>query len=87
LTNALKFIASSGIKIVAATEKGTKNYTEASLTEPIAIIMGAEDVGVAPEHLRLCDDMVKIPLLGSIDSLNVSVAAGVLMYEVVRQRG
>lgn len=87
LTNALKFIVSSGIKLVAATEKGTKNYTEASLTEPIAIIMGAEDVGVAPEHLRLCDEMVKIPLLGSIDSLNVSVAAGVLMYEVVRQRG
>ncbi len=87
LGNALKFLVSSGIKLVAATEKATKNYTEASMTEPIAIIMGAEDEGVSPDHLRLCDDMVRIPMLGTIDSLNVSVAAGVLIYEAVRQRG
>lgn len=86
LTNVLKFLASSGIKIVAATEKANQNYTDISMTEPVAIIMGAEDEGVAPEHLRICDDMVKIPLLGSIDSLNVSVAAGILIYEAVRQR-
>jgi 23S rRNA (guanosine2251-2'-O)-methyltransferase len=87
LGNALKFLVSSGIKIVAASEKATRNYTEAVMTEPIAIIMGAEDEGVNPDHLRLCDEMVSIPMLGSIDSLNVSVAAGVLIYEVVRQRG
>ena len=86
LTNVLKFLVSSGIKLVAATEKASKNYTEATLTEPIAIIMGAEDEGVAPEHLRLCDDMVSIPVMGTIDSLNVSVAAGVLIYEALRQR-
>ena len=86
LGNALKFLVSSGIKLVAATEKASKTYTEASLTEPIAIIMGAEDVGVSTDHLRLCDDRVSIPLLGTIDSLNVSVAAGVLIYEAVRQR-
>jgi 23S rRNA (guanosine2251-2'-O)-methyltransferase len=86
LGNALKFIVSSGIKIVAASEKATKNYTEAVMTEPIAIIMGAEDEGVNPDHLRLCDEMVSIPMLGTIDSLNVSVAAGVLIYEAVRQR-
>ena len=86
LTNVLKFLASSGIKIVAATEKASMNYTESSMTEPIAIVMGSEDEGVAPEHLRICDDMIRIPLLGSIDSLNVSVAAGVLIYEAVRQR-
>lgn len=87
LTDALKYIASSGIKIVAATEKATQNYTEASMSEPLAIVMGSEDEGVAAENLRICDDMVRIPMLGTIDSLNVSVAAGILIYEAVRQRG
>jgi 23S rRNA (guanosine2251-2'-O)-methyltransferase len=86
LTNVLKYLTSSGIKLIAATEKATKNYTEASMTEPIAIIMGSEDEGVSPEHLRICEDMVRIPLMGAIESLNVSVAAGVLIYEAVRQR-
>ena len=87
LTTALKFIASSGIKVIAASEKATQNYTEVSMTEPLAIVMGSEDEGVSPDNLLLCDQMVRIPLLGTIDSLNVSVAAGVLMYEAVRQRG
>ena len=87
LGNALKFLVSSGIKLVAASEKATKNYIEAGMKEPIAIVMGAEDEGVNPDHLRLCDEMVSIPMLGSIGSLNVSVAAGVLIYEAVRQRG
>ncbi|MDD3079144.1 MAG: 23S rRNA (guanosine(2251)-2'-O)-methyltransferase RlmB [Paludibacter sp.] len=86
LVNALKYIASSGIKILAASEKASENYNKVSMTEPIALVMGSEDEGVAPEHLRLCDEMVKIPMLGTIDSLNVSVAAGVLIYEAVRQR-
>ena len=87
LGNALKFLVSSGIKLVAASEKATKDYTEASMKEPIAIIMGSEDEGVSPDRLRLCDEMVSIPMLGTIVSLNVSVAAGVLIYEAVRQRG
>jgi 23S rRNA (guanosine2251-2'-O)-methyltransferase len=87
LTNALKFIQSSGIKLIAATEKASQNYTEVNFTEPVCLVMGSEDEGVAPENLRICNDMVKIPLSGTIESLNVSVAAGVLMYEVVRQRG
>ena len=87
LGNALKFLVSSGIKLMAASEKATKNYTSASLKEPIAIVMGSEDEGVNSDHLRLCDEMVSIPMLGSIGSLNVSVAAGVLIYETVRQRG
>lgn len=87
LGNALKFIVASGVKLVAASEKASKNYTEAAMSEPIAIVMGSEDEGVSPDHLRLCDEMVSIPMLGKIDSLNVSVAAGVLIYEAVRQRG
>ena len=85
--NVLKYLVSSGIKLIAASEKATKNYTEASMGEPIAFIMGSEDEGVSSDYLRLCDEMVSIPMLGTIDSLNVSVAAGVLIYEAVRQRG
>lgn len=86
LTNAIKYLASCGIKVLAASEKAKHDYTQVGLTGPVAIVMGSEDDGVSPENLRLCDEMVSIPMLGTIDSLNVSVAAGVLMYEVVRQR-
>jgi len=86
LGNAIKYLSNSGLRIVAASEKSEKNYTKMSAAEPIAIVMGAEDFGVSPDHLRLCDEMLSIPMLGAIDSLNVSVAAGVLIYEVVRQR-
>lgn len=86
LGNAIKYLSNSGLRIVAASEKSEKNYTKTSAAEPIAIVMGAEDFGVSPDHLRLCDEMLSIPMLGAIDSLNVSVAAGVLIYEVVRQR-
>lgn len=86
LGNAIKFLSSSGLKVIAASEKTTSSYTQVAMSEPIAIIMGAEDEGVSPEHLRLCEEIVSIPMLGSIDSLNVSVATGVLLYEAVRQR-
>lgn len=86
LSNALKFIQSSGISLIAATEKATRNYTEVNFTGPVCLVMGSEDEGVAPENIRICNEMIRIPLLGTIESLNVSVAAGVLMYEVVRQR-
>lgn len=86
LTNTLKYLSSSGIKLVAATEKASDNYTQTSMSGPVAIVMGSEEDGVSPENLRLCDGMVRIPLLGTIESLNVSVAAGILIYEAVRQR-
>jgi len=86
LKNALNFLAASGLKLIAATEKSSEIYTQTTYTEPIAIVMGSEDEGIAPEHLRVCDSLVQIPILGSIESLNVSVAAGILIYEAVRQR-
>lgn len=86
LIDTVKFLKNCGIRIIAATEKAKINYTEAVLTDPVALVMGAEDTGVSPDILRLCDDMVKIPVKGKISSLNVSVAAGVLMYETLRQR-
>lgn len=86
LSKEIKFLQDSGIQIVAATEKANENYYQVDFSVPTAILMGAEDTGVAMEYLRVADKMVKIPILGDIESLNVSVAAGVLIYEAVKQR-
>ena len=87
LTQTIKFLKDSGFRIVGATEKGDYDYTKADYKNPVCIIMGAEDTGIPYEHLALCDEWVKIPIMGKIQSLNVSVAAGVLIYEVLKQRG
>lgn len=87
LQEAVRYLHDSGFTIVAASEKSHKNYTQVDYTAPTAIVMGAEDTGVSPAVLRYCDEMVAIPMRGNIGSLNVSVAAGVMMYEVARQRG
>ena len=86
ITETLRYLKESGIRIVCATEKGTKNYTAADYSQPVCVVMGAEDTGIPVEHLRLCDDWVSIPQFGNIESLNVSVATGVILYEAVRQR-
>lgn len=87
LHSALRFLRDSGVRLVAATEKASTTYTDITYAGPTAIVMGAEDTGVAPAHLKLCDEWVSIPQRGTIASLNVSVAAGVLLYEALRQRG
>jgi 23S rRNA (guanosine2251-2'-O)-methyltransferase len=86
LKNALRFLAESGLKLVAVTEKTDSTYTTISYTEPLALILGAEDEGISLDVLKMCDVQAAIPLFGTIESLNVSVAAGVAMYEVIRQR-
>ncbi len=87
ILNAVKFLKDNGFKIFAASEKSDLNYTHADYASvPVAIVMGAEDVGISEDVLRFCDTKVSIPQLGRIGSLNVSVAAGVMIYEVVRQR-
>lgn len=86
VATAVKFLKDSGFNVVAVSEKANQNYTTADYTVPTALVMGAEDIGISPEVMRLCDTRVSIPMFGHIGSLNVSVAAGVLMYEVVRQR-
>lgn len=86
LPSAVKFLKDSGFKVVAVSEKANINYTLADYTGPTALVMGAEDKGISPEVMALCNERVSIPMFGHIGSLNVSVAAGVLMYEVVRQR-
>ncbi len=86
INESIKFLKNCGFKIVAATEKSQKDYTTIDYTVPTAIVMGGEDMGVAMDNLRICDEMVSIPILGNIASLNVSAAAAVLLYEVVKQR-
>jgi 23S rRNA (guanosine2251-2'-O)-methyltransferase len=83
----LDFLKESGLKIVAATEASSINLFDSELRGPVAIIMGSEGDGVSNEYLKRSDLRVKIPMMGEIESLNVSVAAGVVLYEVVRQRG
>ena len=75
-----------GFQVVAATEKGADDYTAVDFTQPTLLIMGSEDTGISPEVLRLCDVRARLPICGQVQSLNVSVAAGVFMYEVLRQR-
>ena len=86
LKNTLDFMQASGLQIVAATEKAELDFFNADFTRPTAIIFGAEDTGISPELLRIAQPWVKIPLSGNIASLNVAVAAGVLLFETVRQR-
>lgn len=86
IAGAVRFLKDNGYQIVAATEKSDRLYTTGNYDGPVAIVMGAEDVGISTEVLALCDTPVAIPMFGRIGSLNVSVAAGVMMYEVVRQR-
>ncbi|PKP24552.1 MAG: 23S rRNA (guanosine(2251)-2'-O)-methyltransferase RlmB [Bacteroidetes bacterium HGW-Bacteroidetes-22] len=86
LYQSVKFLKNSGITIFAATEKGNLLYDTPAYQQPLALIMGSEENGVSAELLKISDHLVRIPLMGKIGSLNVSVAGGVLMYEIVRQR-
>lgn len=86
ITQSIKYLKDCGFKVVVASEKGTQSYTDVVYDGPVAIVMGAEDVGVSAENLRICDTMVSIPQFGTIGSLNVSVAASIMIYEVIRQR-
>lgn len=82
----VEFLKNSGLKVVAATEKGAVNYNEANYQGPLTLVMGAEDTGISSDLLALSDVRSKIPILGDIESLNVSVAAGILMYEIIKSR-
>ncbi len=90
LKDALRYLADAGLRIVACTEKADKTLGQPGapdLSGPLALILGSEEDGISPEYLRFADAEVKIPILGHIGSLNVSVAAGVALFEVQRQRG
>ena len=87
IKDAVFYLQASGISVIAATEKTNNTIYDVSFKEPTAIIMGSEDKGVSPSIIKAADKAAKIPLLGEIESLNVSVACAVFLYEAVRQRG
>lgn len=86
LVKAVQYLRDSGFKVMGTSEKTDLNYTKADFTGPVAIVLGAEDTGISTDVLKLCDTLVAIPEFGQINSLNVSVAGGIMIYEVVRQR-
>ncbi len=86
LAEAVRYLKESGLRIVACTEKSEKLLYQADFSVPTAIIMGSEEDGISRELLELSDDLVKIPLMGKVGSLNVSAATAVILYETVRQR-
>ena len=86
LVKSVKFLRESGFNVVGTSDKSQMPYTQGDYTGPVAIVLGAEDKGISPEIMKLCDTHVLIPEFGHINSLNVSVAGGVMIYEVVRQR-
>ena len=82
----IQILKDNGIQIVSCTEKTNNEIYTVNYQIPTAIILGSEENGVSSEFLKLSDEKVKIPVLGNIESLNVSVACGVILYEIVRQR-
>ena len=87
LNGTLKYLQQSGIRLFAASEKAVKLYSEANFNVPAAIILGSEENGVSSSALKISDEWIQIPMLGQVSSLNVSVSAGILTFEALRQRG
>jgi 23S rRNA (guanosine2251-2'-O)-methyltransferase len=86
IVRSIEFLKDSGLKVFCAGEKSRKTASQVNLTGPSVLILGSEDKGISRELISLSDEQIKIPMTGSIGSLNVSVAAGILLYEIVRQR-
>jgi 23S rRNA (guanosine2251-2'-O)-methyltransferase len=86
LFSALKQLKEEGVRCVAVDPSGSEDYFEANLSGSLALVLGGEDKGVSPTLLSKCDLVVRIPMLGRLKSLNVGVAASLIMYERVRQK-
>jgi 23S rRNA (guanosine2251-2'-O)-methyltransferase len=86
LRDAITYLRQSGCRIIGTSDKNSVNYTQEDYTGPVALVLGSEGKGISREVMSQCDALVAIPEFGNINSLNVSVAGGIMMYEVVRQR-
>jgi 23S rRNA (guanosine2251-2'-O)-methyltransferase len=87
IVRTIEYLKESGLRVICADEKRGEFASNADLTGPSVLIMGAEDQGISRELIDLADVMIRIPMTGTIGSLNVSVASGILLYEIARQRG
>ncbi|MFO7656281.1 MAG: 23S rRNA (guanosine(2251)-2'-O)-methyltransferase RlmB [Bacteroidales bacterium] len=86
MAETLKYMRNSGLTLTGATEKAAVSCFQTDYTSPCALVVGAEDTGLSKPVLKLMDTLVKIPMFGTIESLNVSVATAIILYEAVRQR-
>lgn len=86
LVEVINYLKQSGLEVIGVTEKAKQYHYQKSYLDPVAFIMGNEYEGIAWDYLRECNDSVRIPMVGTIDSLNVSVATGIVLFEVVKQR-
>jgi 23S rRNA (guanosine2251-2'-O)-methyltransferase len=86
LKHTIEFLKRSGLQIIACTEKGDKQINEINFSLPTALILGSEEDGISEEYLKRCNEEANIPLLGETASLNVSVSAGIALYEIMRQK-
>lgn len=87
LLTVMRFLKDSGLRLFAATEKASDSMYATDMTGPAGLVLGSEDTGISPQLLKIADSWVSIPMKGTIASLNVSVAAGVVLFEMLRQRG
>lgn len=86
IKDAIYHLQASEIKVIAATEKANQMVYDHDLKVPLGIVMGSEGRGINPSVIKICDESIKLPIIGEIESLNVSVACGAILYEIVRQR-
>lgn len=82
----IKNLQENGVQVIACSEKASNTIYQTDFSVPLVLLMGSEEDGISPEYLKLCDGQAKLPITGRIESLNVSVATGIITYEVVRQR-
>ncbi len=87
LVTAIKYIKANGIKVIGAELQNAVPLADENLDQPLAIVLGAEGEGISPQVKKFCDAFIAIPMMGQTESLNVSVSAGVILYEAMRQRG
>jgi 23S rRNA (guanosine2251-2'-O)-methyltransferase len=86
LKETMEFLKNSGIKIFGISEKAEEYYYQEDFSGPVALMLGSEENGISEAYMRYLDGFLKIPMVGQIESLNVSVAGGILMFEVTKQR-
>jgi len=86
IVRSIQYLKESGLKVICAAEKSGTIASESKLTGPAVLILGSEDKGISRELIALSDQQIRIPMTGTIGSLNVSVAAGIILYEIIRQR-
>jgi 23S rRNA (guanosine2251-2'-O)-methyltransferase len=86
IVRSIEFLKESGLRVFCAGEKSSKQISEINMDIPLVLILGSEDKGISREIISMADDNLRIPMKGTIGSLNVSVAAGILLYEIARQR-